>query len=137
MNWDTKWTEAFVLECVEQKKILQKDNIPLNVWKVISEALEKNHKITVAWNYCRDRFAQMKAFFLASLPVEGIIHGSKWPFYDNFCHLFEIPIEYHSLILLGENDGDDDDEEERDEADPGKGKYNLSYFIILTYMILF
>lgn len=129
LNWNTEMTDAFLSECALQKKDVQKDNIPINAWKLISAGMEENRKITVGWNHCRDKFTQMNEFFRSMLPSEGFIAGKKWPFYERFCGLFDIPTEYQSLLMLSAEDGDGEEDDDGD-ADPAERKYRYLKFYL-------
>lgn len=130
MNFDSDTTQVFVSECLEYKAQLQRETIEIKTWKDLSAALETKHKVQIKWDVCRDKFCQMKEFFLSTLlPLEGYLSGKKWPYYDTFCDLYDIPCEYHSVIMCPTED--DNEEGDDQEEVPGKGgslNYCLNFY---------
>jgi len=64
------------------------------------------------WQICRERFCQMDNTFKTTfLPLGGVMGGVKWPYYENFCKLYEIPEDYYQIVMNASSDGGDDDEQ--------------------------
>ena len=125
-------TKNFVSECENLKKEVQGSRIiPPATWKCISSAMKTNHDIEVDWDVCRDKFIQMRDLFLETLlPVEGYMAGQKWPYYDEFCTLYDIPYEFHSIIICrnGGNNLEEEEDDDDDEVEPDKGTIQLYTF---------
>jgi len=82
---------------------MQDEKIPLNVWKEIADGLDLIG-IKKSWQTCRDKFNQMKSFFMSSmLPSKGKLGISKWSHYDKFCEIFEIPQDYIDVLNASED----------------------------------
>ncbi|KAJ1518862.1 hypothetical protein ONE63_011526 [Megalurothrips usitatus] len=87
----------FINECKLQKKAVQKDVacIPIAVWKSISSKLMETGHSNMDWKVCRARFERMNTFFIdILLPVNGVLAGSKWDFYDDFLYIHDLPQDF-------------------------------------------
>jgi len=92
--WDVDSTAAFVKECVAGKGQVQKDDIPVKVWKEIHAAMkEKGH--IFPWETCRAKFYQMNNYFANKMLCAGGVLGDiKWPHYEQFCEINDVPIDF-------------------------------------------
>ncbi|KAJ1519071.1 hypothetical protein ONE63_011313 [Megalurothrips usitatus] len=87
----------FINEFKLQKKAVQKDVacIPIAVWKSISSNLMERGHSNMDWKVCRARFERMNTFFIDTLlPVNGVLAGSKWDFYDDFLYIHNLPQDF-------------------------------------------
>lgn len=110
--WAVEDLNLFVKKCVEKKERLCEDHVPLAVWKEISEGVNNPD---LSWKVCQIKFNSMKKYFFDTLiPLEGFMGGSKWPHYENFCEIFEVPANVHSILA-------DDANEAEPEVDPETG----------------
>lgn len=93
-NWDKDSTLAVVQAFLQRKQEVQRiENIPQRVFKDISDEL-KSKGFNMNPSVCRDKFTQMNDFFTGVLPSGGFMSGFKWPHYDNFCELHDIPFDF-------------------------------------------
>lgn len=98
--WPIEVTEAFVKQCVIKKAELRVERIPLKTWKDIEGVLNIKE---VTWQTCRDKYDVMRQLFVDTmLPLEGVMAGVKWPYYDEFCTIFDIPHNAHKLMDCSE-----------------------------------
>lgn len=93
--WEEEFTKAFVEECKILKAETQKDEIPNKVWKDIAAIMTAKHSKTMAWEVYRAKFHQMNNYFGNSmLPAGGWMGEMKWPYYDLFCDIHDVPIDF-------------------------------------------
>jgi len=96
LMWGTDATKAFVKLCVTFKEEVQMESPPVEVWKKIFNELDQLGYIPhLTWQICRSKFNYMNTFFTGTLlPHNGILSGVKWPHYDQFCTIHDIPLGY-------------------------------------------
>ena len=93
--WPPNVTQMFIEECIKRKRGVQKDSIPLKVWKDVGAVLSSARHSNCNWQVCRDKFDGLNSFFSKTLlPLNGVIGDIKWPHYDSFCQLHDIPLDY-------------------------------------------
>jgi len=98
--WQVEVVEDFVKLCVKKKAELRGERIPLKTWKDIAEDLNVPG---VNWQTCRDKYDIMKQIFVDTLiPLVGTMAGIKWPYYDGFCDIFEVPQNAHKMMVYSE-----------------------------------
>ncbi|KAJ1522443.1 hypothetical protein ONE63_001633 [Megalurothrips usitatus] len=98
--WPLSKTNAFLEECVTLKEEVQKENVAVETWKKIAEKLTKReHDVT--WQQCRSKFVLMNQFFADSiLPVNGILGGVQWPYYQCFLKIHDLPADYEIPVSV-------------------------------------
>jgi hypothetical protein len=106
INWPANVTHFFLELCLERKEYTQLDTVPLRVWKDISEVMLNEGHSGCDWQSCRDKFNSLNAFFLEPLlALRGVMSGVKWPHFDIFLNIHDIPLDYDvpETVNLGEN----------------------------------
>lgn len=94
--WPMDVTLRFVEECVKKKELVQDDDAPLKVWKDLSAFVPYN------WKTCKNKFHTMNQFFCNSLlKCKGVFNGVKWPYYDMFCDIHDLPNDVCIVLEAG------------------------------------
>lgn len=92
-----------------------------DTWKQIVTDMKEVHG-AITWQLCRDRFERMNNYFLETLlPVQGMLGGMLWPYYESFLKLHDIPNDFFDLVTSFGGDDEDlvDTGDDEDGADSG------------------
>ncbi|KAK3917945.1 Phosphoenolpyruvate carboxylase 1 [Frankliniella fusca] len=97
---DLVWPVDATKEFMNLKKIH-----PMTFGKKICLKLEELGSMpNLTWQLCRSKFLYMNSFFADKLlPVSGIHSGVKWPYYDSFLEIHDLPLDYQ--VVDSQDDG--------------------------------
>lgn len=84
--------------CEKQKYDLQKEEVPISVWKKIKDELEANG-VSKDWQVIRAKFENMKQYFSRSLESGGMVAGIMWQHYKSFCDIYDIDCDIEETPL--------------------------------------
>lgn len=94
--WPDAVTDKFVEECSKaaRKPVMQKDNIPVSVWKEIKTSLT-DVGFKDGWEVVRAKYLQMNDYFGNTLiNTGGMIGEFMWPYYKHFCDIHDVPADF-------------------------------------------
>lgn len=121
VTWPSHVANLFVNECLTMKASVQRLEIPPTTWKNLSTAMTR-HGYSITWTLCRDKFKHLSDFFANKmLPVQGVMAGVLWPYYERFCQLYDIPVDYVMPNETGLADAECKDDVEEDDPEEEEG----------------